>query len=131
MSNEQLNLIRVIREKGGTVEIAESLLKSNPTLATFTLEELERHLFLIMNNDVCYAVLFIMNNDLFWSIVDHNECHKLIRGDHNSLDYVIHLMLESISKYEALNPHHKRNSLEEAINQYKLVKKNEKSYHIK
>lgn len=122
---------KIIIEKGGNEEIARSLINNNPSLVKFSEEELRKHIFLIMNHDIVYAVLFIIDNDLFWSVLDNNRCGVLIKNDTHALDYVILLMLESIKKYEQLMPHEEEISLEEAINEYNLVKKNEESYHIK
>lgn len=122
---------KIIIEKGGNEEIARSLINNNPSLEKFSEEELRKHIFLIMNHDIVYAVLFIIDNDLFWSVLDNNRCGVLIKNDTHALDYVILLMLESIKKYEQLMPHEEDISLEEAINEYNLVKKNEESYHIK
>lgn len=122
---------QIIVEKGGNYEIAKSLIDNNPSLLEFNEEELRKHIFLIMNHDIVYAVLFIVDNDLFWTVLDRNKCGLLIKNDSSALDYVILLMLESIRKYEQLTPHDEKPSLEEAINEYNLVKKNEESYHIK
>ncbi len=126
-----MDIIQVIIEKGGNYELGKSLIENNPSIAIFSGEEIKKHIFLVMNHDIVYAVLFIIDDDLFWTVLNDNVCGTLIKNNTSPIDYVILLMLESISKYKKLTHHEEKSTLEDAINEYNLVKKNEESYHIK
>lgn len=128
-----LLIAKIIKNKGGNYKHALSLIKNNPGLLSLNEHELETRLYLILNHASLYAILYVENNGYSWSILKDNQFGSLVQdtADKKNNDYIIEMILDSINKYQKISGYDKEQTLEEKMQQFQLVKKNEEGYHLK
>lgn len=129
MYKKALHITKIIKDKGGNIKEALSLIKNNPKLLELPLSDIDNHLYLIINAHVIYAALYVANNNYWWSNLKDEEFLAFVNTDFNA-DYIIDMVMASIDKYLA-HTTEKPQSLEEKIKLYNLIKKNEEGYHLK
>lgn len=133
-SYEQIiNIIKIIKNKGVSFQNALTLVKNNIELLNIPEEELEHRLFIIMNNTIIYAILYVEENNYSWSIYQENGFGPFINKniDKNNHNYIIEMMLEAIKKFSKKRTNSLAQSLEEQIGEFKEIKQNEEGYHLK
>jgi len=130
---QTLNIANIIKRKGCNIQSAFTLVKNNPELLKIDINELEKRLYLIINHNIIYALLYVEENNYSWSILKNNEFGPFIKNiaNHHNNDYIIEMIIESIEKYNKITSPMSNQTLEEKIKQFDLIKKNEEGYHLK
>lgn len=125
-----INIVKITKNKGVSFQDALTLVKNNLELLNIPEEELEHRLFIIMNNTLIYAILYVEENNYAWSIYQENSFGHFIKNkDKNNHNYIIEMMLEAVEKFNKKKSLNK--SLEEQIKEFNQIKQNEEGYHLK
>lgn len=129
---EIMKIIKIIKSKGIGFKDALTLVRNNLNLLNIPKEELEHRLFVIMNNSIIYAILYVEENNYAWSIYQENGFGPFINKniDKNNHNYIIEMMIEAIKKFskKRMIPNQ---SLEDQIVEFKEIKQNDEGYHLK
>ena len=128
-----LIIASIIKSKGGPMQSVTSLIHNNPELLLMTTEELEKKLYLIINNNFTYAILLIENNLYKWSILENNTFGPFITNSmlETNNNYIIEMIINSINKYIKFTNIDPNYSLEKKVELFKRINKNEEGYHLK
>lgn len=128
-----INIIRIIKNKGISFQDALTLVRNNIELLSIPEEELEHRLFIVMNNTLVYAILYVEENNYAWSVYQENGFGPFINKsvDKNNHNYIIEMMLESIKKISKKRISLLNQTLEKQIGEFKEIKQNEEGYHLK
>ena len=85
-----INIVKIIKNKGVSFQDALTLVKNNLELLNIPEEELEHRLFIIMNNTLIYAILYVEENNYAWSIYQENSFGNFIKNKYkNNHNYII------------------------------------------
>lgn len=127
-----INIVKIIKNKGISFQDALTLIKNNLELLNIPKEELEHRLFIVMNNTVIYAVLYVEENNYAWSIYQENSFGPFIKNrDKNNHNYIIEMMLEAVEKFNRKKQNSLNKNLEEQIKEFNQINQNEEGYHLK
>lgn len=132
MYKNTLIAINILKRKGIGIQEAISLIRANPFILQIDYHELEKRLYLIINHSNIYAALYVEDNTYSWSLWKDNTFTPFVTSTANEKnnDYIIEMMINSIEKYFKIRQEQK-DTLEEKIEQFNLIKKNEDGYHLK
>lgn len=128
-----LEIAKIIHKKGGNSKSTLSLIRNNPNLLNMNPKVLENQLYLIINHSTVYAILFVEENDYYWSVLEHEEFGPLIssKAHQENNDYIIDMMIESVNKYFSYQAPEEKQTLEEDLKTFSSIRKNEEGYHLK
>lgn len=130
---EIISIIKIMKNRGIPFQSALSLIKNNMELLQIPEEELEQRLFIVMNNTILYAILYVEENNYAWSIYQENSFGRFINKntDKKNHNYIIEMMLDAVKKYNQKSQISPNQSLEKQIIEFNLIKQNEEGYHLK
>lgn len=127
-----INIVKIIKNKGISFQDALTLIKNNLELLNIPKEELEHRLFIVMNNTVIYAVLYVEENNYAWSIYQENSFGPFTKNrDKDNHNYIIEMMLEAVEKFNRKKQNSLNKNLEEQIKEFNQINQNEEGYHLK
>lgn len=129
---QTLIIISILKRKGINIQEAMTLIRNNPELLQVDYQELEKRLYLVINHNSIYAALYVEENAYSWSLYKENTFAPFVTStaSERNNDYIIEMMIDSIEKYSKIRQE-QNDTLEEKIEQFKLIKKNEDGYHLK
>lgn len=132
MYKRTLIIISILKRKGIGIQEAMTLIRNNPKLLQIDYKELEKRLYLVINHNNIYAALYVEENTYSWSLWRDNSFTPFVAStaSEKNNDYIIEMMISSIEKYFKIKQEQK-DTLEEKIEQFHLIKKNEDGYHLK
>ena len=98
-------------------------------------EDIERHLFLLMNKKELYSVLYVNEDNYLWSTFDDKEFmpFRNLSDDFKNNDYVVEMVIAYASSYkikEAI-PEIDDMNVENKVKTLKNIGLNSNGYHIK
>lgn len=98
-------------------------------------EDIERHLFLLMNKKELYSVLYVNEDNYLWSTFDDKEFmpFRKLSDDFKNNDYVVEMVISYASSYkikEAI-PEIDDMNVENKVKTLKNIGLNSNGYHIK
>lgn len=98
-------------------------------------DDIERYLFLLMNKNELYSVLYVNEDNYLWSTYDDNEFmpFRKLSDDFKNNDYVVEMVIAYASSYkikEAI-PEIDSMNVENKVKTLKSIGLNSNGYHIK
>ena len=98
-------------------------------------DDIERYLFLLMNKNELYSVLYVNEDNYLWSTYDYNEFmpFRKLSDDFKNNDYVVEMVIAYASSYkikEAI-PEIDSMNVENKVKTLKNIGLNSNGYHIK
>lgn len=98
-------------------------------------DDIERYLFLLMNKNELYSVLYVNEDNYLWSTYDDNEFlpFRKLSDDFKNNDYVVEMVIAYASSYkikEAI-PEIDSMNVENKVKTLKNIGLNSNGYHIK
>ena len=98
-------------------------------------DDIERYLFLLMNKNELYSVLYVNEDNYLWSTYDDNEFmpFRKLSDDFKNNDYVVEMVIAYASSYkikEAI-PEIDSMNVENMVKTLKNIGLNSNGYHIK
>ena len=96
-------------------------------------EELQRQLHLIVNNNITYAILLIIDNEYKWSVLKDIGFGPFITSNaiQKNNDYIVEMIINSIEKFTQYADIDENDTLEEKVEYFSRIRKNEDGYHLK
>ena len=98
-------------------------------------EDIERHLFLLMNKKELYSVLYVNEDNYLWSTYDDNEFmpFRKLSDDFKNNDYVVEMVIAYASSYKIKEviPEIDSMNVENKVKTLKNIGLNSNGYHIK
>ena len=98
-------------------------------------DDIERYIFLLMNKNELYSVLYVNEDNYLWSTYDDNEFmpFRKLSDDFKNNDYVVEMVIAYASSYkikEAI-PEIDSMNVENKVKTLKNIGLNSNGYHIK
>lgn len=135
---------RVLEEFDGVIKVFKNNEIEDRTILSFIdtnfdflkeKEDIERHLFLLMNKKELYSVLYVNEDNYLWSTFDDNEFmpFRKLSDDFKNNDYVVEMVIAYASSYkikEAI-PEIDAMNVENKVKTLKNIGLNSNGYHIK
>lgn len=135
---------RVLEEFDGVIKVFKNNEIEDRTILSFIdtnfdflkeKEDIERHLFLLMNKKELYSVLYVNEDNYLWSTYDDNEFmpFRKLSDDFKNNDYVVEMVIAYTSSYkikEAI-PEIDDMNVENKVKTLKNIGLNSNGYHIK
>ena len=135
---------RVLEEFDGVIKVFKNNEIEDRTILSFIdtnfdflkeKEDIERHLFLLMNKKELYSVLYVNKDNYLWSTYDDNEFmpFRKLSDDFKNNDYVVEMVIAYASSYkikEAI-PEIDAMNVENKVKTLKNIGLNSNGYHIK
>ena len=135
---------RVLEEFDGVIKVFKNNEIEDRTILSFIdtnfdflkeKEDIERHLFLLMNKKELYSVLYVNEDNYLWSTYDDNEFmpFKKLSDDFKNNDYGVEMVISYSSSYkikEAI-PEIDDMNVENKVKTLKNIGLNSNGYHIK
>ena len=135
---------RVLEEFDGVIKVFKNNEIEDRTILSFIdtnfdflkeKEDIERHLFLLMNKKKLYSVLYVNEDNYLWSTYDDNEFmpFRKLSDDFKNNDYVVEMVIAYASSYkikEAI-PEIDAMNVENKVKTLKNIGLNSNGYHIK
>lgn len=122
-------IINFLTSKGIDSIYALSLIKNNPEILKIDIEVLKNQLFLILNHQILYAMLYVNQNNYAWSLFKNNEFGPFISNEEEK-DLIVEMMISSIDKLINIEETNVNQSLELKMQEYRRIKKYNDGYHI-
>ena len=135
---------RVLEEFDGVIKVFKNNEIEDRTILSFIdtnfdflkeKEDIERHLFLLMNKKELYSVLYVNEDNYLWSTFDDKEFmpFRKLSDDFKKNDYVVEMVIAYASSYkikEAI-PEIDDMNVENKVKTLKNIGLNSNGYHIK
>lgn len=135
---------RVLEEFDGVIKVFKNNEIEDRTILSFIdtnfdflkeKEDIERHLFLLMNKKELYSVLYVNEDNYLWSTYDDNEFmpFKKLSDDFKNNDYVVEMVIAYASSYKIKEviPEIDDMNVENKVKTLKNIGLNSNGYHIK
>ncbi len=98
-------------------------------------DDIERYLFLLMNKNELYSVLYVNEDNYLWSTYDDNEFmpFRKLSDDFKNNDYVVEMVIAYASSYKIKEviPEIDSMNVENKVKTLKNIGLNSNGYHIK
>lgn len=98
-------------------------------------DDIERYLFLLMNKNELYSVLYVNEDNYLWSTYDGNEFlpFRKLSDDFKNNDYVVEMVIAYASSYKIKEviPEIDSMNVENKVKTLKNIGLNSNGYHIK
>ncbi len=98
-------------------------------------DDIERYLFLLMNKNELYSVLYVNEDNYLWSTYDYNEFlpFRKLSDDFKNNDYVVEMVIAYASSYKIKEviPEIDSMNVENKVKTLKNIGLNSNGYHIK
>lgn len=135
---------RVLEEFDGVIKVFKNNEIEDRTILSFIdtnfdflkeKEDIERHLFLLMNKKELYSVLYANEDNCLWSTYDDNEFmpFRKLSDDFKNNDYVVEMVIAYASSYKIKEviPEIDDMNVENKVKTLKNIGLNSNGYHIK
>lgn len=135
---------RVLEEFDGVIKVFKNNEIEDRTILSFIdtnfdflkeKEDIERHLFLLMNKKELYSVLYVNEDNCLWSTYDDNEFmpFRKLSDDFKNNDYVVEMVIAYASSYKIKEviPEIDDMNVENKVKTLKNIGLNSNGYHIK
>lgn len=135
VSEEFSGVIKVFKNNEIEDKTILSFIDTNFEFLKDNEEDIEKHLFLLMNKKELYSVLYVNKDNYLWSTYDDNEFmpFRKLSDDFKNNDYVVEMVIAYASSYkikEAI-PEIDTMNVENKVKTLKSIGLNSNGYHIK
>ncbi len=135
VSEEFSGVIKVFKNNEIEDKTILSFIDTNFEFLKENEEDIEKHLFLLMNKRELYSVLYVNEDNYLWSTYDDNEFipFRKLSDDFKNNDYVVEMVIAYASSYkikEAI-PEIDTMNVENKVKTLKSIGLNSNGYHIK
>ncbi len=135
VSEEFSGVIKVFKNNEIEDKTILSFIDTNFEFLKDNEEDIEKHLFLLMNKKELYSVLYVNKDNYLWSTYDDNKFmpFKKLSDDFKNNDYVVEMVIAYASSYkikEAI-PEIDTMNVENKVKTLKSIGLNSNGYHIK